>query len=131
MPEDVSGSTPVVLWFHGANGTGAGVLCNDSLIESFFDRNFALAALDGLLMPCRDWTNWALRDGREPWRDELAFTLDVLDDLDERLGIDRDRILVAGFSRGDSLVWEFACHHPEYFTAFAPFAGAFWRPHPT
>ncbi len=121
---------PVVLWFHGANGSGTGALRNAAMTQPFLDRGYAFVAADGLLMPGRDWTNWALRDGREPWRDELAFALQILDDVDRRYGIDRDRVLVAGFSRGASLVWDLACHDAEHFTAFAPVAGAFWRPHP-
>jgi polyhydroxybutyrate depolymerase len=62
-------------------------------------------------------------------RDDLAFLAEVLDDAAAQ-GIDRDRVLLAGFSRGASMVWDVACHRPEMARAYAPVAGAFWEPLP-
>ena len=121
---------PVVLFYHGANGSGKNIGRNRGLAKTMTDRGYVVLAPNGLKMPGRNWTNWALRDGREPWRDELAFTLQMLNDAEPRFRLDRSRVLVSGFSRGASLVWDFACHHPEHFTAYAPIAGGFWRPHP-
>ena len=68
-----------------------------------------------------------MRDGTPPWRDEGAFARAVLDDLAQRYAVDRKRVLMTGFSRGGSMVWDIACHDPAGFAAFAPAAGAFWR----
>ncbi len=45
-------------------------------------------------------------------------------------GVDRGRVLMAGFSRGASMVWDVACHAPDMARAYAPVAGAFWEPLP-
>ena len=35
-------------------------------------------------------------------------------------------VLLAGFSRGGSMVWDIACQVPDFASAYAPLAGAFW-----
>lgn len=127
---DGNGPFPVVVHFHGANGNGAGVLRNRKLVETLTGRGYLVAAPNGLVRPGSTWTNWAVRDLRNPWRDEAAFARQVIDDLAKRFSIDRDRIIASGFSRGGSLVWDFACRDPGLFAAYAPVAGGFWRPHP-
>ena len=47
-----------------------------------------------------------------------------------RFAIDRDHILLAGFSIGGSMTSYIACEDPGAFAAYAPVAGSFWRPHP-
>jgi polyhydroxybutyrate depolymerase len=40
-------------------------------------------------------------------------------------------VLLAGFSRGASMVWDIACRAPASARAYAPVSGAFWEPLPT
>ena len=54
----------------------------------------------------------------------------MLDDAEKRFNIDRDRVLMTGYSIGGSNVSYLACREPEIAAAFAPVAGGFWRPHP-
>ncbi|MEO1277156.1 MAG: hypothetical protein AAFV96_17910, partial [Pseudomonadota bacterium] len=60
-------------------------------------------------------------------RDDVEFLAAVLRDSASR-GVDRDRVLLAGFSRGGSMVWDLACRAPVMARAYAPIAGAFWEP---
>jgi len=62
--------------------------------------------------------------------DELAYFEAIADDLALRFGVDRQRIVVAGFSSGAMLVWHLACHGGDRFAGFVPLSGTFWRPLP-
>ncbi|MEZ5904426.1 MAG: hypothetical protein R3C69_04705 [Geminicoccaceae bacterium] len=61
----------------------------------------------------------------------MAFIGEVIDDAVARFALDRAHVLLTGFSRGGSLVWDIACQAPAMASAYAAIAGGFWRPHPT
>ncbi len=131
MPEGELPAMPVILHFHGYGSSGAAALRNASVVEAATQRGYLFVALDGTPGPLAPQRNdWSVRDGTPPWRDEAGFARAVLEDLARRYEIDRDRVLMTGFSRGGSMVWDIACHDPAGFTAFAPASGAFWRPLP-
>ncbi len=122
---------PAVMFFHGAGGSGAETLGNPSVVDAFLARGWAVIAPDGMARPGSDFgPGWSFHPLRPKARDELAFTRSVLDDAAAEHGVDRDRILLSGFSVGASLVWYLACADPNLAAAYAPVAGAFWRPHP-
>lgn len=125
------GPLPVLVHFHGAGGTGAGVIRNQGMMRPFLDRGYAVIAPNGLRRDGRKGGFWSFIPGRPVLRDELAFTRQVLDDAVAKFNLDRDRVLLSGFSIGGSLTWYLACQAPTEFAAFAPVAGGFWRPHPT
>ena len=103
---------------------------NRVMLESLAARGYALIAPEGEPVSAdRPQRNWAVRDGSTYERDDIAFLAEVLDDA-ARHGVDRGRILLAGFSRGGSMVWDIACHAPDLARAYAPIAGAFWLPMP-
>ncbi len=78
----------------------------------------------------RSQKDWSVRDGSDYERDDIAFLSEIFDDAAKR-GVDRGRILLAGFSRGGSMVWDVACNAPRLARAYAPIAGAFWEPLPS
>jgi polyhydroxybutyrate depolymerase len=122
---------PALMFFHGAGGSGAGTLGNSGMVSEFLARGWAILAPDGLPRPgSRFGPGWSFHPSRPQQRDEAAFTREVLADAAGRFDIDRDRVLLAGFSIGGSLVWYLACADPSLAAAYAPVAGAFWRPHP-
>lgn len=122
---------PAMIFFHGAGGTGARTLSNTGMVDTFLARGYAVIAPDGLVRPnSRFGPGWSFHPQREKQRDEMAFSREVLDDATIRFGIDRSRVLMSGFSIGGSLTWYLACEDPGIASAFAPVAGAFWRPHP-
>ena len=132
LPENPAGtSVPLLLHFHGAGGTGAGVIRNKGMMGPILKRGYAVIAPNGLGREGRGGGFWSFIPGRPKLRDELAFTRQVLEDAVSRFSLDRGRVLLSGFSIGGSLTWYLACQAPSEFAAYAPVAGGFWRPHPT
>ena len=125
------GGFPALVFFHGAGGTGAGTLRNAAMVSEFLARGWVVIAPDGLVRPGSNFgPGWSFHPSRPRQRDEAAFTREILADAARRFDIDRSRVLLSGFSVGGSLVWYLACADPGLAAAYAPVAGAFWRPHP-
>ncbi|MEO1399149.1 MAG: polyhydroxybutyrate depolymerase, partial [Pseudomonadota bacterium] len=62
---------------------------------------------------------------------DVAFLQDVLADARQQTELPDAPVLLAGFSRGGSMVWDMACLDPNFADAYAPMAGAFWDSLPT
>lgn len=123
---------PAVVFFHGAGRSGGDTLKNTRMTKTMNDRGYAVIAPSGLKRPnSRFGPGWSFIPGRKKMRDELSFTRELLDDASQRFAIDRNRVLMSGFSIGGSLVWYLACQDASVAAAYAPVAGAFWRPHPS
>jgi len=133
LPQSASKNPiPALLYFHGAGGSGPRSMKNKKMIEAFTSRGYAVIAPSGLKRPnTRFGPGWSFLPFRTQQRDEMAFAKQILDDAAKRHNIDRNAILVSGFSIGGSLTWYLACQDPNLAKAYAPVAGAFWRPHPT
>ncbi|MCH8953214.1 MAG: dienelactone hydrolase family protein [Proteobacteria bacterium] len=130
LPEGAAGPVPALIHLHGWGGSSAATMKNRAMRAALAARGYALVAPEGIrTSAARKQKNWAVRDGRAYERDDLAFLAEVLDDAAAH-GIDRDRVLMTGFSRGASMVWDVACHAPGTARAYAPVAGAFWEPLP-
>lgn len=130
-PRDDGMPVPALLFFHGAGGSGPKAMHNKGVLKAFTERGYAIIAPSGLKRPnSRFGPGWSFMPFRQKRRDELAFAQQVLADAAANHGIDREKILVSGFSVGGSLAWYLACQNPNLGRAFAPIAGAFWRPHP-
>ncbi len=132
LPEDPAPAAgyPAVMFFHGFGGTGAETLANAGMVDTFLARGWAVIAPEGLGREGRAGGGWSFHPDRPKARDELTFTRQVLDAAAAAHGVDRDRVLLGGFSIGASLTWYLACADPGLAAAYAPVAGAFWRPHP-
>ncbi|MEM9329880.1 MAG: dienelactone hydrolase family protein [Pseudomonadota bacterium] len=132
LPNNASGDDkiPAMIYFHGAGGNGQRSLKNREMVEAFLTRGYAVIAPTGLKRPNSNWgPMWSFHPQRPKQRDELEFAKVVLDDASSKFNLDRDQILMTGFSIGGSLTWYLACEDPQVAKAFAPVAGAFWRPH--
>lgn len=128
LPEGVE-RPGALLWLHGWGGSANGSMKNTGMIKALAERGMALIAADGVITSTRYKNkNWAVNDGRRYERDDIAFLGQIVDDAVARHGIDQDRILLGGFSRGGSMVWDVACRAPDLARAYAPVAGAFWEP---
>lgn len=133
LPERVDESAPIpaVIYFHGAGGSGQRSLKNRDMVDTFLERGYAVIAPSGLKRPnSRFGPGWSFHPKRVRQRDELAFANEVMNDAAERFSLDRDNMLMTGFSIGGSLTWYLACQNPDIAKGYAPIAGAFWRPHP-
>ena len=115
-----------VLLLHGGGGRGRGLL-NTNMARQALERGFIFVAPNGEHPKARFPNNWAVRaDNFGHEKDDIAFLGDVMDHVAETHGVSRSRMLLAGFSRGGSMVWDVACFAPDTARAYAPSAGAFW-----
>ena len=123
--------TPALIFFHGYGGSGPRTMRNKSMVNAFLERGYAVIAPSATKRPGSDFKAvWAFFPNRPAHRDEMEFIKEVLADAAKRHNIDRDNVLMSGFSLGGSLTWYLACEDPSIARAYAPVAGAFWRPHP-
>lgn len=128
LPDGWQGG-PALMHLHGYGSSGSKVVGNAGFVKGFTARGYAVIAPSAL--PWREGkpSDWAVRDGWVTFpRNDLRFLRDVLADAVTRAGVDPNRVLLSGMSRGGSMVWEVACLQPDFAAAYAPVAGAFWLP---
>lgn len=121
---------PAVVFLHGFGGSGEGALRNTAMVEALLARGYAVIAPDGQPRPGQTGRSWDFHPQRPATRNEAAFIQAVASDASRRFNLTRDRMVLAGFSIGGSMVSYLACADPARFAAYAPVAGSFWRPHP-
>ncbi|MFQ5566631.1 MAG: alpha/beta hydrolase family esterase, partial [Paracoccaceae bacterium] len=127
VPEG-AGPFPVMVYLYGSGGQSASVTNHPLFDAAVVQRGYALivpAALDMDYRRDLRLSGWSLRHEPGGRRDEALFISRVIDDVGRRFPIDRDRVLLAGQSRGAFLVWEIACHAPDLAAAFAAHAGGY------
>ena len=127
-PEDWDGKTPLplVVYFHGWNGSPEGTFRNKGMVRGATSRGALFVA------PYAQTGYWRqIGKGRaERGRDEAAYIRAVMEDVQKRWPIDKRQTLASGFSRWASMVWNVACYTGDLFRAYAPIAGGFWRSNP-
>jgi len=114
-----------IVYAHGYRGSAAGVMRNRALRRLAEAEGLALVALDS-----RD-QDWVIPHAPgHPDTDgapEFAYVAAVLDDVERRFALDRDRVMAAGFSSGGMLMWTLACEMPGRFAGLVAVAGTFWQ----
>ena len=128
LPDGAEGAG-AVLFLHGYGSHGGNTIGNDRIVAPALTRGYAVIAPNGIPTAEGRPNGWGFFPGRGQ-RDETAFLTGVADDAAHRFGLDRGRMMLAGFSSGGFMVTYLACGAPESFAAYAPVAGGFWRPHP-
>ena len=118
LPDGAAGPVPALVFMHGGSSTSRAVATSRAMLAELSARGYALVAPEGQENPPRPRKNWGVYDNRAHPRDDISFIAEVLDDAARR-GIDRDRVLLAGFSRGASMVWDIACRAPATARAYA------------
>lgn len=108
---------PVVFFVHGANGSGGGFQ-NETKADVIADRENFIAV----------YPSASNNGGAGIWADmrgvsDYPFYLAVIDTLDNRYSIDRDRIYMTGFSQGGFISFVAACNYSDVFAAVAPVSG--------
>jgi polyhydroxybutyrate depolymerase len=130
VPPDWDGRSKLrlLLFLHGWKQKGTD-MTGDANIAGVANRlGFLLVAPDGAVGA--QATGWSFDGSPERTRDDRAFLMAVLHDVERRWPIDMDAVVAGGFSLGGSMAWDLACNRAQYFTAFIPFAGGFWEPMP-
>ena len=116
----------VVLFLHGGGGRGKSLL-KSGMAKAATERGYVYVAPDGYHPNSRFVRNWAVKANNSTFeRDDVAFLDEVLADVRKRFNVTAKPTLLSGFSRGGSMVWDVACQNPNFATAYAPIAGAFW-----
>lgn len=127
VPDDGVAVKGLVMHLHGAGGRGRGLL-DSGLAQGALARGYVFVAPDGYHPDFRYRRNWSVpARGTQFNRDDTMFLRDVLADAQTKAGVKDMPVLLAGFSRGGSMVWDIACHDPGFARAYAPLAGAFWE----
>lgn len=148
LPEGYDGSTPVplLLALHGGGGNKAAaerVTCSEGEVDdaSCLHRHaqqggyavvFPNGTGFGLFDEVRTWNAGGGQDG---WRcasgkaceegiDDVAYVADLLDDVEERVVVDTDRVYATGLSNGGAMSHRLACELSERITAIAAVGGA-------
>ena len=127
LPE-VANELPAVFWLHGYGRSGKAMIQKPAYVDPFIRRGYAVIMPSGQPGISVKDLDWGVADGYDLARDDIAFLRAVRADAVERFGLDPSRILIAGFSRGGSMVWDVACQAPELARGFAAASGAFWEP---
>jgi polyhydroxybutyrate depolymerase len=110
---------PLVLVFHGSNGTGHSIADVTRFNDLAEKKGFIVVYPDGINH------NWRIRRGGfYPKVDDVSFVAALIDHLKQVRNIDSRKIYATGFSKGGILTQNLACDLPNQIAAFASVAGS-------
>jgi poly(3-hydroxybutyrate) depolymerase len=108
-------SKPAIVFFlHGAGGNGPGFE-NDTKGDAVADKEKFIAAY-----PSGISGNWDYADGS----DDFTYMKALIDTIDDRYHVDRNRVYVTGFSMGGGMTFALGCKYADIFAAIAPVSAA-------
>jgi predicted esterase len=128
LPHTITRPTPMILYLHGGGGNHL----------SCAKANFATFDPDAVIV-CPlgrgPFLGYGGRDTSGKVRPANAYgeqdVLDVLADVERRFAIDRDRVIVGGYSNGAVGSFHFAEFYPDRFAGIVPIAGTDHGVYPT
>lgn len=109
---------PLVLVFHGHEGTGASIADVTRFNKLAEQKGFIAVYPDGIDH------NWNLRGSSAGKVDDVSFVTALIDHLKQTRNIDSHRIYATGFSKGAIFAQDLACELPDQFAAVASVAGS-------
>lgn len=112
IPGGFSQELPLVLFVHGYGGSGKG-FANETQANGLADREGFIA-----VHPSAVTNSWSMQD-----TSEYPFLLAIIDSVNVRHKVDRNRVYCAGFSQGGFISFGLGYKHPEVFAAVAPVSG--------
>ena len=113
-----SRAVPLVLVFHGDNGSGRSISNVTRFNELAEQQGFIVVYPDGIDQ------KWRLRKNNKKNIDDVAFVDNLLTHLHQVRNIDRTRIYATGFSKGGIFTQVLACQLSDKIAAFASVAGS-------
>ena len=125
-----AGEAPVgaLIFAHGYRGSSQGTMRNKALRALADDLGVAFVAPNAA---GDDWDIPGVPDNMQSTGEhELAYFDALIEDIVAKHNIDRDRIVMSGFSAGGMVTWHLACHRGDRFAGFIPIAGTHWAPVP-
>lgn len=148
VPSSWDGTTPMpmLIAFHGGAGnrrSAAAVSCPDGepgepgcLPEVAKAKGLVVVRPDGVgSRPLRNVRTWNSGGGVGPWQctsgpacrtgaDDIGYVLQLLDEVERTVPIDRARVYATGLSNGGAMSHRVACELPERFAAIVAVGGA-------
>ena len=147
IPDRTPPSTglPVVIALHGGGGNRKAALrttcpqgdidAPECLHTTGTNAGYLVVSPDGTAGGFAIGRTWNAGGGTGSWRctsgfaceeniDDVKYFDDLLEDLDVRFGIDRDRVFVTGLSNGAAMAHRLACQRADKIAAIAPIGGA-------
>lgn len=128
VPDHKEEKIGAIFFAHGWRNSAAGTMSNKSLLELADELNVALVA------PQSIGDDWKLpnrpRERENTGEVEYQYYRKLIDEVEKRYSVDRDKILMTGFSAGGMMTWSLACAEGGLFAGFAPMSGTFWGPVP-
>ncbi len=111
-PPGIESNRPLVISMHGMNQTMYDQR-NQTQFQSVAEANNFV-----LVYPQSDGTQWQL------WGDkDINFILAIIDEMNARYGIDRDRVYLTGFSMGGMMTYYAATQIADKIAAYGPVTG--------
>ena len=108
---------PVIFFIHGAGGSGGGFQ-SETKGDAVADKEKFITVYPSATSNGGTGT-WADMSGTT----NFPFFLAVLDTLDKRYQIDRNRVYMTGFSQGGFISFVAGCKYSDVFAAIAPVSG--------
>jgi len=113
VPTGLPSKPPLVVMLHGHGGNGA----SDESTDKWFpiaDREKFIAVYPNAISG-----NWDQSDTSK----DLPFVIAIIDSIDAKYHIDKNRIYIAGFSQGAGMSQSFGCKYSDVFAAMAAGSG--------
>ncbi len=124
---DEGGSYPLLIFLHGAGGTGEGFQSWLRAHEITDSAGFITVYPDGLeeswTIGCQESCTFA----EELGADDVAFLDALVGHLADHLPVDTDRVYVAGYSQGGSMAYVYGCQTQRPLAGLAVVAGLMHR----
>ncbi|MFS4418481.1 alpha/beta hydrolase family esterase [Maribacter sp. 2307ULW6-5] len=117
---------PLLFMMHGGGRLGYEGVAAQSQMSQLSDREkFILVYPEGVeTLGFRTWNAGNCCPGATLLNtDDVGFIMDLLDTLEQTLGVDGKRVYAAGFSNGGQMAYRLANEHPDRFAAVGAVAG--------
>lgn len=122
---------PLILLLHGRGSSGAkmvGLINALTLQDVIWARMNAPHEILGGREAYEYWPEWTRMEGNQDWQAKAAklgaqWYGQIVRDITRRMHVDKDRVLIVGFSQGAAMAYFAAMENPALFAGAAPLGG--------